>query len=270
MSPSIKALAEALAKFQGDNPVVVEKGANPQLRSQYANLTDILIEVRPKLAVCGLSLTQFPGDARKDGDMLTICVTNTLMHTSGEFISQTSAWLVPEQIVGKASGHSVINATQRHGSALTYARRYSVLAILGLATGDDDDARSAGMVGREDDDMLRMTDASTWQELLKSDAWRAFPSPDHPGLCLGDLKRSEITPMIRANVTNGGSNVAITAASAALLQSSAKARGFTVNEALDAVKWNGPRSINDFNPEHIASAITAISSLPLSPAPSAE
>lgn len=264
-SPELDKLAPALAQFQLENLVVVEEGTNKQLsNSRYAYLSDILIQIRPKLAECELSVSQFVGNVTKTDDVLAVGVTTILLHKSGQFMAHAGQWMVPEPIIGRQSGSSAVNSAQRHGSAFTYARRYSLLAVLGMATGDDDDAQKAGMVGRSDDhDIMKLTDDATWQDMFKSEAWRTFPSDSHPGFTLGDLKRSEITPLIRENAVNGGANPAITAASAAMLKSSAKQRGFRIVEALEAAKWTGPTEMADFTAQDILAAITAISSLPI-------
>jgi hypothetical protein len=120
-SESIKQLATALVAFQSETKKIIKDATNPFFKSSYATLDNIWKVISEPLARNGLAVTQIP-----DGDAL-LCM---LVHTSGEFIS----------------GRYMINTAgkpQEVGSAITYARRYSLSAILGLVTEDDDDANIA-------------------------------------------------------------------------------------------------------------------------------
>jgi hypothetical protein len=90
----------------------------------YADLADVLDVVRPALRDNGLGVTQTANTL--DGS--SVSITTTLMHSSGQWIT-FAALVLP-------SGRDA----QSVGSALTYARRYAVLAIFGIATEDDDGA----------------------------------------------------------------------------------------------------------------------------------
>lgn len=126
-SESIKSLAVALSKFQADvkNPANTED--NPFFKSKYAPLSGILNDVRPLLSKHGLSVIQSPG-----GDGQNIMMTTLLLHESGE-------WIESETLVLKADKPTAQGA----GSAITYARRYALSAILGIASEDDDDGNHA-------------------------------------------------------------------------------------------------------------------------------
>ncbi|RPH74091.1 hypothetical protein EHM76_04145, partial [bacterium] len=93
---------------------------------RYADLGDVLTDARGVLAGHGLAVFQvaLTGD---DGVM----VGTTVMHTSGQ-------WLAFDPLRLPAGG-----TAQNIGSAITYARRYSVMAGLGLATDDDDGAAAS-------------------------------------------------------------------------------------------------------------------------------
>ena len=96
------------------------------MRYTYADLADVLAEARPKLRSQGLALSQTPS--------AEFGVTTTLFHESGQWIKFAPLKLTPG------------GATPQHvGSAITYARRYSALAVLGMAT-EDDDGRAASTV----------------------------------------------------------------------------------------------------------------------------
>jgi len=126
-SDSIKELATALAKFNGEVARVAKDANNPFFKNTYATLDQIIDEVRPILQKNGLSIMQIPSN---DGDNVTL--KTLLLHESGE-------WLESEPISMKP----VKNDPQSVGSAVTYARRYSLAAFLSLNTGEDDDGNAA-------------------------------------------------------------------------------------------------------------------------------
>lgn len=126
-SESIKEISIALAKFNAEMPRVEKDATNPHFRNRYASLDNIIEEVKPLLAKHGLSFLQMAGG---DGERLTM--TTLLMHTSGE-------WIESEPLVMRPTK----NDPQGMGSASTYARRYSLSAFLGIATGEDDDGNDA-------------------------------------------------------------------------------------------------------------------------------
>jgi hypothetical protein len=91
----------------------------------YLTLDALLDHVRPVLADEGLSVTQ---DVIMEGDRVQI--VTQLHHASGESI-----------VFGPLSGPTGQN-WQQLGGAITYGRRYALLAALGMAGGDDDDAQA--------------------------------------------------------------------------------------------------------------------------------
>lgn len=121
MSPTIGALAAALSKAQGAMAGAKKDNVNPHFKSKYADLASIWDAIRAPLSANGLSVVQ----------LCELCdngasVTTTMLHTSGEWVRGTL--FVP------ASKQDA----QGFGSALTYARRYSLAAITGIAPEDDD------------------------------------------------------------------------------------------------------------------------------------
>jgi len=125
-SDSIQALAEALAKAQGELRNPAFDSQNPHFKSKYASLAAVRDSVIPILSSHGLSISQLP--VCEDGK--AGCET-ILLHTSGEYIS--SVLLLP---VERPTAHGV-------GSALTYARRYAMMALAGVVGDDDDDGNAA-------------------------------------------------------------------------------------------------------------------------------
>lgn len=128
-SDSITKLAEALAKAQAEMPVVRMNASNPFLKNKFADLGAVIDASRPTLAKYGLSLSQFPtGDGDKIG------ITNILMHTSGEWLEDT-VYLTLSDEKGKS-------AAQTAGSVITYLRRYSWAAMLGMYADEDTDGHA--------------------------------------------------------------------------------------------------------------------------------
>lgn len=126
-SESISKLSASLIKFNSEVTKVSKDAANPFHKSTYASLDNIIDAVRPILAKNDLNIMQFPSS-----DGANIVLKTMLIHSSGEYIESEPLVLKP-----------VKNDPQGMGSALTYARRYSLNAFLNLNTGDDDDANAA-------------------------------------------------------------------------------------------------------------------------------
>lgn len=118
----MKNLATALVKFQGEVGSIPKDATNPFYKSKYATLESVINTIKPTLAKHGLAVAQLP-----DGKGLK----TILMHESGESIEATMELVIKEQ------------TPQSQGSSLTYARRYALSAILGLATDEDDDGNEA-------------------------------------------------------------------------------------------------------------------------------
>ena len=147
-SEDIKELAAALAKAQGRMDGAKKDSTNPHLKRKYADLASVWDACRVALSENGLSVTQLPS-----GGPETVSVTTRLMHTSGQWI-ESELTLKPTQ-----------ETPQGLGSAITYARRYALMAIVGVCADDDDGAAaSTGVAGqrRQPENVVTMTpDAST-------------------------------------------------------------------------------------------------------------
>ena len=145
---------------QAEMPVAVFDATNPFLKSKYASLGAVIQASRPILAKHKLSLVQFPiggstqpspgagappspapagegqrgdGTNGKDGTNV-VGVESILMHESGEFVA--------ERIVIPLTEEKGKTKVQCAGSTLTYLRRYSWAAILGMYSDEDSDGGS--------------------------------------------------------------------------------------------------------------------------------
>ena len=131
-SESIKSLAAALNKAQALLKPAVKDRDNPFFKSTYATLQSVWEAAAPVMAANGLSITQtFSIPPQVCGEVI---IETTLMHDSGEWVSSQLA-LRP-----------IKNDPQAFGSAITYGRRYSLAAILGIVSDEDDDGNEASHV----------------------------------------------------------------------------------------------------------------------------
>lgn len=131
-SGSLNELAAALAKAQGEmqgakkeNKAVI----TGQTQRTYADLASVWEAVREPLTKNGLSIVQFPRTAGEGVEIET-----TILHTSGQFMSDV-LWVPCSK-----------NDAQGLGSAITYGRRYALMAVTGIAPVDDDGAAAVAAV----------------------------------------------------------------------------------------------------------------------------
>jgi len=128
-SENINELAMALSKAQGEMQAAKKDSENPFFKSKYADLNSIWDSARPVLSKNGLCVIQTTDMANDK-----IILITTLAHTSGQWIKSIVP-LNPSK-----------NDSQGVGAAMTYLRRYSLSAMIGIVTDEDDDGESA--VGR--------------------------------------------------------------------------------------------------------------------------
>jgi hypothetical protein len=131
-SDTINELATALAKAQAEISNAKFDSTNPHFKSRYATLAAVRDSVTPALAANGIALVQAT-ITMTDG----LHLTTRLVHSSGQWIE---------------SSYPLINdpgKPQIMGSALTYARRYSISALCNIASEEDDDAEAAQDAGKQ-------------------------------------------------------------------------------------------------------------------------
>src|SRR5688572_22061633 len=125
----IKDLVAALAKAQSTLKPAVFNKINPHFRSRYADFTSCMDACRGPLSENGLAVIQFCETIDGKVNLITM-----LAHTSGQ-------WIRSEYPIISAKTDS-----QAIGSAMTYAKRYSLCGMIGIVADEDDDAEAA--VGR--------------------------------------------------------------------------------------------------------------------------
>ena len=133
-SIDLKELFSALAKAQGEMEVAGKKSTNPYFKAKYADLAEIVRASRPYLSKHGLSVMQQILPNSDGGSVLH----TILAHASGEWISSQMRILPPKADV------------QTLGSYITFLRRYTYAALVGIVSSDeDDDAETAVATDRE-------------------------------------------------------------------------------------------------------------------------
>lgn len=123
----MKQLYAALVKAQSEMTGAVKDSKNPFFKSNYADLVSVMQAIRPALTNNGLGFIQACHDAEGAAKVETI-----IFHESGEHIS-----------CGVISVPVSKNDAQAYGSAITYAKRYSLQAAFGVPSVDDDGNNAA-------------------------------------------------------------------------------------------------------------------------------
>ena len=112
----------AFIKAQKEFGAALKTSTNPHFKSKYADLASCIDAVVGALNNNGIGFTQYVHESEKG-----VCVETIFLHESGEIMTS-----------GQLTVPVVKNDAQGYGSALTYARRYSVMAACGIAPEDDD------------------------------------------------------------------------------------------------------------------------------------
>jgi hypothetical protein len=118
----MKELFTALAAAQSEMEAASKDSANPFFKSKYADLNSVMGAVKPAFAKHGLAFIQICHDSEHAAKVETV-----IIHASGQQFS-CGAVSVPVTKID----------AQGYGSALTYARRYSLAAAAGVGAEDDD------------------------------------------------------------------------------------------------------------------------------------
>ena len=126
-SESIVKLIAALAKAQAEMKPAVMDAKNSHFGNKYATFASIINACRDPLSKNGLAFVQIL--STEDSSWY---IETTLFHESGEWISSGKLKLILKD-----------QTMQALGSAITYAKRYSLCAMLGIVADEDDDGQAA-------------------------------------------------------------------------------------------------------------------------------
>jgi len=127
-SETIGKLSEALSKVQAVLEGAKLDSTNPFFKSKYSDLTSVWSACRKPLAENGLSVIQTCQSETAD----MVIVETMLCHASGEWVR------------GRLAMRPAKSDPQGVGSCITYARRYSLAAIVGVSPEDDDGNIASG------------------------------------------------------------------------------------------------------------------------------
>lgn len=129
-SEKIDKFAAAFVAAQKQIKGAAKSAVNPHFRTSYADLASVMEACKEALNANGISVIQTPVPTENTN---TLALDTVLMHQSGEWVSGRT--VIP---LGKVD-------PQGYGSAMTYARRYSLAAMVGVCPEDDD---GEGAMGR--------------------------------------------------------------------------------------------------------------------------
>ena len=140
-----KSLNQAMAKFQQLNISAIKGSVNPFFKNSYADLTSV-INAANHGAEYGLSFSQavmFKNTLLNDGEHkqkvhMDMYVETTVSHENDEAVLVSNVPVLIKK--GKEDD------AQAMGSSITYAKRYALQAIMGLASDDDANLASEGKV----------------------------------------------------------------------------------------------------------------------------
>jgi hypothetical protein len=159
-------LAAALAAIQADLPEVrktetakVPTKTGGSYSYSYADLAAVSRVILPRLGKVGLSWTTKPTLV---GDRFVLVYK--LLHTSGEY--EEGTYPLPDR-----------GTPQEVGSAITYARRYALCSVTGVAPDDDDDAAEATGGHKRNQQMATQSRDDEWESARPA----APPAAKHPG-----------------------------------------------------------------------------------------
>lgn len=171
-SENIDQLITALAIAQGEISPAQKSADNPFHKSKYANLTSIWEACRGHLSAQGIAVVQTLDE--NNGNMYLI---TTLAHKSGQWIKSKALIVVGDK-----------KTAQTVGSAITYMRRYSLAAIVGVAPEQDDDdgqaATATATAPRETPAFVSLAQAKILISLFDQ------CSPDHKKMVMENLKKA--------------------------------------------------------------------------------
>jgi len=134
-SEQVNEIAKALAKAQGQIKGAVKGKENEYFHSTYADLAAVMDACRTALAENGIAVVQATEFSAEGNLPLIMWLETRLVHSSGQWMS------------GRYPIQPIKADPQGYGSATTYARRYGLMAMVGIVAADEDDD-GEGAMGR--------------------------------------------------------------------------------------------------------------------------
>lgn len=131
-SETIGKLAMAMAKSQALIKQPLKDKDNPFFKSKYVPLENVVDSIVPAISPNGLSFMQFPVNQENKVGVYTL-----VMHESGEWIQSEPIFATPTK-----------QDPQGVGSTITYLKRYSLSAVFGITSDEDDDGNSISGINK--------------------------------------------------------------------------------------------------------------------------
>ena len=127
-SSEITEISKALAEFRKEVKQPLKDANNPFFKSKYVPLENVVEAIDEVAPNHGLSFTQWPVN---DGNG-NVGVSTMLLHSSWQYIEYDPIYMKPDK-----------QTPQAIGSAITYSKRYSLSAVFGITSDEDDDGNQA-------------------------------------------------------------------------------------------------------------------------------
>ena len=142
----MSAIAAAFVQAQRNFAPALKKAENPYFGTKYADLAVCIEAVIDALHANGIALVQHTDQSDKG-----VIVSTVFLHESGEHMETGSIFVPAAQ-----------NSPQAFGSALTYARRYSLMTSCGIAPEDDDGNAASKTTPARKPDVKAEPDVDYW------------------------------------------------------------------------------------------------------------
>lgn len=183
-STELGQFADAMAKAQASMGGATKGSRNPHFNSAFADLASVVNVVKGPLSANGIAFVQMPSSS---GDLVS--VTTRLVHSSGEWMQCT------------LSARPRKNDPQGVGSVVTYLKRYTLQAMCGVSSEDDD-----GNAGSREPEPRRQPEPVDYSKALAAieAAWETsytgtvYDFARSNGWSLADLDRDELRNFYRA------------------------------------------------------------------------
>jgi len=161
-----KNVIEALSLFQSEANAAVKSNKNPFFKSTYASLEDVIAAANEG-AKYGLAFTQVLDFEKPEGSDPIMYLKTFLLHKASDTAITSRYLVVPK--------NSRYDDSQALGSAITYAKRYSLQAIYGLPSEDDDGNANTHNDKVNADQKRKMT---VWVNSIKQSVKATMDNPE--------------------------------------------------------------------------------------------
>ncbi|ASN69319.1 putative single-stranded DNA-binding protein 1 [uncultured Caudovirales phage] len=181
-SENIEEIAKSLIEFRKNLKQPQKDANNPFFKSSYTTLDKVIEAIDETAPEFGLSFTQWA----VTNDNGNVGVETLLLHTSGQFIQYDPLYMKPEK-----------NTPQAIGSCITYSRRYSISAIFGITSDEDDDGNQATGNYQKNNYQQRNTQQKQQPRATRTND-NKLPVQDKGKLLLAQQKATDLADVINS------------------------------------------------------------------------